>query len=165
MEAGFYQVPAGRNVATARELLEENLLKGWRTLIRLPDGESLQKLDDWLWTHGEGSFLPHGTEATGFVEMQPVYLTADGGNPNGASCLMLLNGAIAPSDELAPFESVTVIFGADRAKPARALWQDWKEAGVALAYWQRDPHGSWQRQPARKHAQESNEAKETGDGD
>ena len=45
-----------------------------------------------LWTYDEASFLTHGAARDGNAAAQPVWLTHQPENPNGATMLVLVGG-------------------------------------------------------------------------
>jgi DNA polymerase-3 subunit chi len=126
-------------------LLNKALSTGRRIIVRTPP-EQLQELDTVLWTYRAESFLPHGCAPDPHAARQPIWLTAGTDNPNGANMLVLTHG-VAPQ-ELAGFEVCCNLFdGRDdtlRAQ-ARTHWQQLKEQGYDLTYWQQSPTGGWQK--------------------
>jgi DNA polymerase-3 subunit chi len=106
--------------------------------------ERVEALDAALWTYDEASFLPHGTALDGYPGRQPVWLTTEDENPNGARLLVLVDGA--RSQRVAEFERVLDMFdgSADSVAAARARWKAAKEAGHTLTYWQQTDTG-WEQ--------------------
>lgn len=121
---------------------------GKRALVVTGNSERLASLDQLLWTYDEASFLPHGRAPDPDAARQPIWLSDRPDNPNGATVLLLVDGA-APSDpDLAGFERCLDLFdGADDAAlaAARARWSAAKAAGHSLAYWQQTPDGRWEK--------------------
>jgi DNA polymerase-3 subunit chi len=145
-EIGFYHLDRMPLDDALPKLLEKAVGSGARVLLRAPDAEAVERLNRLLWTYGQGSFLPHGSAADGWAEEQPIYLTAQDENPNGADILMQVGGAMAT--DLAPFRRVLDLFdGNDPAalEAARGRWRRYKEAGHTLTYWQQKPQGGWDR--------------------
>src|SRR5262249_29143533 len=66
-------------------LLEKSLERGWRVVVQAASPERVEALDAHLWTYSDDSFLPHGTTGEPQAPEQPILLTADSGNPNGAN--------------------------------------------------------------------------------
>ena len=100
-----------------------------------------------MWTYDPNSFLPHGTAKEGRAEAQPVYLTAAEENPNGASLLVLTDGA-APGF-MDSFERCLDLFDGNDAgavEAARARWKHLKDAGHDLTYWQQIDLGGWEKE-------------------
>jgi len=111
-------------------------------------GERVEHLNQLLWTYDDASFLPHGSARDGNAGRQPVYLTAEEANPNGAGMLVLIDGAEAT--DIAGFQRVCDMFdGNDEAavEAARQRWRAAKAAGHALTYWEQRPSG-WVKRAA-----------------
>src|SRR5262245_61784345 len=127
-------------------LVERTLARGWRAVVQAGSEERVEALDTLLWTYSEESFLPHGTRKDGNPVAQPVYLTADDINPNGATVRFLVDGADIGS--MAGYEPIVYLFdGHDAAAVARAReqWKVVKAAGCAATYWQQSPEGRWEK--------------------
>jgi DNA polymerase-3 subunit chi len=141
----FYQLTATPLEASLPEMLERALARGWRVLVRCGSEAGLAALDAMLWTYDEAAFLPHGTAAAGQAALQPVYLTLGDENPNGATVLMLVDSARAPTSEMAAFERTCLIFDGhdERAvEAARADWRAVKAAALPAKYWAQE-QGRW----------------------
>jgi DNA polymerase-3 subunit chi len=127
-------------------LVEKTLERGWRAVVQAGSEERVEALDTLLWTWRDDSFLPHGTRRDGDPAAQPVFLTTEEENPNGASVRFLVDGAEAR--DLIPYARVVYLFeGRDAAAvaKARAQWVAAKEAGCSVTYWQQSPEGRWEK--------------------
>lgn len=145
-EVRFYHLTESPLEATLPVMLERSLDRGWRALVRGTDPDRIEALSDRLWTWRDESFLPHGTAADGEAGRQPVWLCCDGGNPNGAKALFLIDDAGAEPGELAGMEVAAVLFdGHDAQAVARARdrWRQITEAGLKAVYWAQDERGGW----------------------
>lgn len=122
-------------------LLEAALAEGRRTCVRLGQEERVAALDQGLWTYRNDSFLPHGCE--GDPSEQPVWLTAETGNPNGADLLVIVDDAsMADRDG---FADTVYLF--DRRDPAmrdiaRDRFAAFRDEGSRPAYLRFGP-GGW----------------------
>lgn len=144
-ELWFYHLERSELERALPPLLEKCLQRGWRALVRGGSPERIEQLDEALWTYRDESFLPHARE--GDPKRQPVWLTTDGGNPNGAQALFLIDGA-EPGD-LAAFERACLVFdGRDEnaLETARSRWKQAKEQGVVASYWKESAAGKWEKQ-------------------
>ena len=144
-ELWFYHLERTELERALPPLLEKCLQRGWRALVRGGSQERIEALDDVLWTYRDESFLPHARE--GDASRQPVWLTTDGGNPNGAQVLFLLDGA-EPGD-ISGFERTCLMFdGRDQGAldSARLRWKEAKEAGIVASYWRESASGKWEMQ-------------------
>lgn len=103
-------------------------------------------LDRHLWVFQSDSWLPHGTRADGNPALQPIWLTIEVENPNGANLLVLVDRA-ADAD-LADYPRVLDLFdGADIAAvdAARDRWRARRQAGHRLVYWKQNERGGWDK--------------------
>jgi DNA polymerase-3 subunit chi len=145
IEYGFYHLTRTPLEPALGRLLERVLVSGQRAVVVASSPERVEALNRALWIFGRDSFLPHGTREDGFAEVQPVFLTDGADFPNGATVLVLVDGA-----ELEPPPQFTrclyMLEGRDEAAvaQARALWQRLRDRGEALTYWQQSERG-WQK--------------------
>ena len=133
-------------------LLERSVERGWRAVVRVGNAERLAALDTHLWTYSEQTFLAHGTAAEGAPKRQPIYLTTEDENPNGAEVLFLVGGAMNASWETPQtkaFARIVLLFdGGDPAlvAGARDTWKSAKSAGHEVTYWKESPSGKFEKQ-------------------
>lgn len=127
-------------------LLEKVLAAKKRAVVMLGSEERVEALGTMLWTYDDRGFLPHGSARDGFPSEQPVWLTVQDENPNGAQVLVLADGA--RSAHIGDFERCLELFdGKDEnaVAAARMRWKGYQEAGHEVAYWQQDARGKWER--------------------
>jgi DNA polymerase III subunit chi len=128
-------------------LLEKSLERGWRVVVQAASEERVEALDAHLWTFRDDSFLPHSTWRDADTREQPILLTVNDDNPNGAGVRFLLDGSPVPSDAAA-YERIVLLFDggdSDAVDAARARWSDARAGGFDVTYWQPDERGRWQR--------------------
>ena len=142
----FYHLQRTTRERAVGPLLEKCLERGWRVLAVSADVARRAALDEALWTYDDQSFLPHGqAEADGLAASeQPILISKDTDNQNGAAVALLMDGAELPVN--APFERCMVMFddgdGATRQK-AREQFKAAKDAGLVARYFQQSGRG-WQ---------------------
>ncbi len=147
-EVLFYHLERQPLERVLPELLEKCLERGWRTVVQVASDERLEALDAHLWTFRDDSFLPHGTrkEGAGMAEMQPVWLTTEGDNPNRATVRFLADGAEVP--DVAEYQRVVMLFDGtdpDAVANARESWKKFRAAGHDATYWQQSERGRWEK--------------------
>ncbi|HXW21344.1 MAG TPA: DNA polymerase III subunit chi [Rhodomicrobium sp.] len=145
-EFWFYHLERQPLQAVVPVLVEKALARGWRALLRFSTPERLETIDSALWTYRDESFLPHGSARDGHAERQPVLLTLDDANPNGAAALFLMEAAEEREPER--FSRVMRLFedGDAEAKAlARAEWKRAKALGSEVSYWRQDGSGAWKK--------------------
>ncbi len=127
-------------------LVERTLARGWRAVVQAGGAERLDAIDTMLWTWRDDSFLPHGTMKDGHPAHQPVFLTTDEANPNGAAVRFLVDGA-----DLQAFEGyvrVVILFDgldSEALDTARRQWKAVKTANLPATYWQQSEAGRWEK--------------------
>ena len=128
-------------------LLEKSLERGWRVVVQAASEERVEALDAHLWTFRDDSLLPHGTWREAEALAQPVLLTVNADNPNGAAVRFLVDGATVPEVAEA-YQRIVLIFDGedpDAVAAARDRWREAKAKGFDVTYWQTDDAGRWQR--------------------
>ena len=125
-------------------MLLTSLERGWRVVVQAASDDRAEALAALLWTFDEESFLPHGTKADGYPELQPVWLTALDENPNNATVRFYVDGAAV--GEVEGLTRAVIIFDGNDAEAldqARAGWKRFRAAGHEVSYWQQDEQGRW----------------------
>ena len=146
-EVWFYHLERSALDQVLPELLEKTLGRGWKAQIRCGQRERVEHLDGWLWSYRDDSFLPHGSADEPFAERQPIVLTTEAANPNGADALFLIDGAEAP--ELDGYKRCILLFdGRDEGAlaEARGRWKTFKAKGLPVSYWRQGAERGWERQ-------------------
>jgi DNA polymerase-3 subunit chi len=143
----FYHLTRQPLEATLPMLLEKSLGAGWRVAVRGRDAARLVWLDERLWLGPEDGFLPHGIAGGPHDADQPVLLTTQSACPNGAVCVMAIDGAEVRAEEVQTLERVCILFdGNDDAavQVARGQWKALTGAGCAAQYWS-EASGRWEK--------------------
>ncbi|WAC26874.1 MULTISPECIES: DNA polymerase III subunit chi [unclassified Ancylobacter] len=143
-EVFFYHLQGRPLEGALPQLLEKCLERGWRCIVQASSPERIDALDQILWTYDDASFLPHGTDRQPESARQPILLTTEEANPNGAAVRFFIERATA--GDIGAYTRVIHLFdGADpdEIDHARAQWRAAKAAGHAVAYWQQTAEGRW----------------------
>jgi DNA polymerase III subunit chi len=144
----FYQLNGQKLEQVLPPLIQRSLERGWRVAVQASSDERVEALDAHLWTWRDDAFLPHGTWREAEAAEQPVLLTVNAENPNGAVVRFLIEGAAVPANA-ATYQRLVVLFDGDdpeAMETARARWAGAKSEGFDVTYWHTDEHGRWQRQ-------------------
>ena len=145
-EISFYHLLHTPLERALPKLIEKVLESGARAVVRTGSTERAEALNGALWTYDQDSFIPHGTARDGNAALQPVWITADEENPNGADILVLTDGA--ESADIGSYRRCLEMFdGRDDAAvaDARRRWSAYKDAAHYLAYWQQTEGGGWEK--------------------
>jgi DNA polymerase-3 subunit chi len=146
-EVLFYHLERQPLERVLPQLISKTLERGWRAVIQAGSEERVEAISMALWVTGEESFLPHGTPRDGNADLQPVWVTHQGDNPNGATVRFLVDRA-SPGD-ISAFDRVVYLFDgkdAEAVAEARSAWKVSQAAGHAVTYWKEDAQGRWQKQ-------------------
>jgi DNA polymerase-3 subunit chi len=144
-EIGFYHLTRTGPELALPALLGRTLKAGQRAVVICGSAERVEMLDEGLWLCKDPDWLPHGTNATGNADLQPIWLTDRDEAPNGAKFLFLLDGADSAS--LARFDRIFDLFDGrddDAVQGARVRFRARKAAGHLLTYWQQTEKG-WEK--------------------
>jgi DNA polymerase III subunit chi len=144
-EIGFYHLLTTPLERALPRLLERARAQGYRIVVRAASADRVEHLNAALWTYDDSSFLPHGAARDGNAASQPIWLTEGDDNPNGATMLVLVDGA-EPGDPT-PYIRIANLFDGndpDAVEAARDRWRRAKAAGHTLTYWQQTGAG-WEK--------------------
>lgn len=145
-EVLFYHLERRPLASVLPALLEKSLERGWRAVVQVGSPERAEALDALLWSYRDDSFLPHGTEADGNAELQPIFLTHETVNPNGAQVRFYVDGAEV--EDISGYERAVLLFdGNDETAvaAARSQWKTLKDGGHDVTYWQQNDRGKWEK--------------------
>jgi len=143
-ELFFYHLTTSTLESALPKLLEKSLQVGFRSVVTCQSEAIREMLNQLLWTYDPNSFLPHGSEPDGNVELQPVYLTCHLENPNQANMLAVTDGRTI--EDFGNFQRVLDIFegnNPDAVAQARTRWKHYTALGHTVAYRKQDVNGSW----------------------
>jgi len=144
----FYQLNGQKLEQILPPLITRSLERGWRVAVQASSEERVEPLDAHLWTWRDDAFLPHGTWREAEAAEQPVLLTINAENPNGAAVRFLVDGAAVPADA-STYQRLVLLFDGDdpeALETARERWTSAKKDGFEVTYWRTDENGRWQRQ-------------------
>jgi DNA polymerase-3 subunit chi len=145
-DVAFYHLQRSPLEQVLPRLLEKTLAAGKRAVVLAGSSDRVEALALVLWTYHPDSWLPHGTAKDGDAENQPIWLSPDDENPNGASFLFLTDGR--DSRDIGAFERCFDLFDGnddDALAAARERWKARRDAGHDVTYWQQTESGGWER--------------------
>ncbi|MGX0877684.1 DNA polymerase-3 subunit chi [Roseovarius sp. MBR-154] len=145
--AYFYHLTQRPLEVTLPLLLGKALQAGWRVAVRGRDPGRMGWLDQKLWLGPEDGFLPHGLAGGPHDADQPVLLTTGVERPNGAVCVMAVDGAEVAPDDVQALERVCILFDGNdpgAVTVARSQWKALTAAGCSAQYWS-EASGKWEK--------------------
>lgn len=142
----FYHLQTQSVQQALPSLLSKALERGMRVVVRCRDAAEVERLNEHLWTFSAESFLPHGSEKDGHAADQPIWLTPNTENPNGAK-VIFYTGPDAFDTALGFDLCCLILDGRDEQvlSAGRARWSALKAEGASLTYWQQSERGSWEQ--------------------
>ena len=143
MKVSLYQLTTGTLEQALAKLLPKVYAQGLRCCVVLPHEERVEAVNNSLWTLGHGSFLPHGSARDGNPENQPIWLTTQMENPNGAQVLILTQGEGEQDFHLPQnmgFDRCLIFFDGQNAQKA---WKTYAAAHHDMIFWQQEKSGEW----------------------
>ena len=143
--AYFYHLTETPLEGTLAMLLTKARQAGWQVVVRGTDEARLDWLDQKLWQGPDEAFFPHGRAGTEFEADQPVLLTSGTDAPNGAQCVMSVDGADVSAQEIADLSRVCILFDGNdpnAVSHARGQWKTLSDGKCELQYWAQDA-GRW----------------------
>ncbi len=144
----FYHLQKAPLEQVLPKLCEKAYATGKHIKILLGNDERVEFVNSLLWTYAEDSFLPHGSKKDGFIENQPIFISADENNANNAQLLILADGAMPSLEILSQYDRILNIFdGNDEIalSNARTYWKKIKSITEDLHYWQQNEKGSFEQ--------------------
>ncbi|WP_158968068.1 DNA polymerase III subunit chi [Chachezhania sediminis] len=147
----FYHLTHRPLEAALPQLLERARGAGWRVAVRGRDRKRLEWLDEKLWLGPEEGFPAHGLAGGDHDADQPILLTTEETAPNGAACVMSIDGAEVDPEEVAALDRVCILFdGNDEMAliQARGQWKVLTGAGCSAQYWSEES-GRWEKKAER----------------
>jgi DNA polymerase III subunit chi len=146
-EVRFYHLTRQPLEAALPRLLAKALEAGHKIIVRTPSLVRMQALDALLWAYDPDSFLPHGTQAHDYPELQPIYLTLGTENPNNATLLCLVDDLNPQAGDEA-YALTLLLFEAQvetQLVQARQVWRSLQDQALQRTYWQQSEHGGWEK--------------------
>ena len=107
-DIAFYHLETQGLEVAMPKLLERVISSGLKASVRIANPELLDSLNKALWSYDPLSFLPHGSKKSGNPERQPIYLSSETENQNGATVLLLVNDA--ENDGFEDYERCLLMF-------------------------------------------------------
>lgn len=130
------------------KLVEKAYSLNKKIKIMIGNEERVEFINNLLWTFNDEKFIPHGSKKDGFSEIQPIFLSSDGNNPNNATLLFVVDDADINMVNISDFERIFYIFDGNSEfslNKARNFWKILKNTDNQFNYWQQNEKGNWEQ--------------------
>lgn len=145
VRADFYHLTASPLERVLPRICERVLADGQRMVV-VGGPAQLDTLDVQLWDFAGDAFLPHGKASEKHAERQPILLSIEPSEANGARNVAIADGQWR--DEALTFDRLFYFFDESRIEEARASWIALKgRSEVERRYWKQDDKGRWVEGP------------------
>ncbi len=147
----FYHLTTTPLERTLPKLLEKCYSSGVRSVV-LADEARVEKLNELLWNYDPDSFLPHGSLRDGNADRQPIFFSCDAtalSEGEEGRILVITNGHYV--EETKSYSRIIDIFDGssdEMLAAARRRWQQYKNSGQELNYYQQTDNGNWEKKNA-----------------
>lgn len=143
LRVDFYQLSQTPVEGALPQLAVKMREAGARVLVVSADDAQLARISDALWAV-KADFLAHSPAGGPHDARQPILLSDNLANPNGATFLALADGLWREGAEA--FERVFLLFDGSTIEGARATWRslDGRE-GMERHYWRQLAPGKWEK--------------------
>ncbi len=140
MRIDFYHLTTKMIEQVLPVLMEKSLALG-KVLMRVPNAETAEYFDKFLWSYNDEGWIPHSLKDFPEASRQPLLITDTDDNLNNAVILFAVSSVhidIKKLIENKEFERVLVVFSdADlpAKEAARSLWSTASELECEHNYW------------------------------
>ncbi|MBF0428105.1 MAG: DNA polymerase III subunit chi [Magnetococcales bacterium] len=145
----FYQVAGSSPDIALTGILFKVVEQGSRACLLALDATHVKRLDEMLWRYPLDRFLPHGPWDGPDPQRQPVLITLQPDDCNGASVLVV--AASRGVDKPEQFDMVVDFV--DPREPvanARDRYRRYQTLGCVMEYWIQSPEGRWTQKESRQ---------------
>lgn len=145
MRVDFYHLQKWPLERALPQILSKVRQAGHRAIVLAGSEDRVEVLSNALWIHDSNSWLANGTVKDGHASDQPIWLTSQPENPNGANVLVVTDSMAV--DDLTAYDRCLDMFDGndpEAVSAARDRWQKTRSAGHELHYWQQTEKGGWE---------------------
>ncbi len=145
LKISFYQIDDADLNDVVVMLVKKTRALDKKIVLYCPKPAS-EAIDNALWSHDAGSWLPHGLDLADGANLAPIWISSDmAENPIAAEFMILLHGAVPIKWE--GFERAFVVFDGKsdtQLQQARSQWKQWKaQPEIEINYFSQVAGGKW----------------------
>ena len=137
-KAYFYNCSQRDIVSDISWLIEKLYIKDNRILVFCADQETVEIIDDYLWTFKDDGFIPHTIKKSNNDLVYPIFITTRISEEHNHNVLLVLNGALIREQQWKKFSKVYYFFDNQDKKEnenARYMWKRFYSLNVVCKYW------------------------------
>ncbi|MBF0446602.1 MAG: DNA polymerase III subunit chi [Magnetococcales bacterium] len=140
----FYQLGLSTLEMAVTAILSKAWDRGIKSLLLTPGEDAVRYWDAQLWRAPQEGFLPHGPASGNDPERQPILISSELTDQNGASLIILT----APRLVTTPEQFDMVVDFVDGQNPearlaSRSRYAHYRDLGCRLEYWAQEPDRRW----------------------
>ena len=139
LEKAFFYNSSHRDVVADIAWLAENIFKKKnKIVIFCTDQETVDVIDDFLWSNRDDSFIPHATKKHGKDSLDPILVTDDLQRCYQHDVLLALNGVLIKEKDWERFAKIYYFFDDQDTKEkenARSMWKSFASLNIDCKYW------------------------------
>ena len=138
LEKAFFYNATRREIVNDIAILTEKLYKkNNHILIYCADQETVDTLDEYLWSYREDSFIPH-SKNNKKKSFYPILITNEILNKHEHNILLVLNGVLIKETDWPKFNKVYYFFDEqnhEEKENARSMWKSFSSLEIDCRYW------------------------------
>ncbi len=139
LEKAFFYNSSHRDVVRDITWLTENIFKKRnRIVIFCTDQETAEVVDDFIWSYGDDSFIPHSIKKYRETSLDPILVTTDLDGGYEHNVLVALNGVLIKENDWQRFTKIYYFFDnqdIEEKENARSMWKSFSSLEVNCKYW------------------------------
>ncbi|MDC3081804.1 DNA polymerase III subunit chi [Paracoccaceae bacterium] len=139
LEKAFFYNSSHRDVVTDIAWLTQNIFtKNNRIVIFCTDQDTVEVVDDFLWSYRDDGFIPHSIKKHGETSLDPILVTTDLDGGYEHNILLALNGVLIEEKDWQRFAKIYYFFDDQDNKEkenARSMWKSFSSLDVDCKYW------------------------------
>jgi DNA polymerase-3 subunit chi len=137
-KAFFYNSARRETVKDIVKLTEKLYKKNNFILLYCADQETVDALDEYLWSYSEDSFIPHSKKNNEKKSLYPILVTDEILNDHEHNILLALNGVLIKETDWPKFNKVYYFFddqNHEERENARSMWKSFSSLEIDCRYW------------------------------
>nr|CRH06616.1 putative DNA polymerase III, chi subunit [Candidatus Magnetococcus massalia] len=143
LKVRFYQLATDTRERALLKIVHKVYGLKMRCCLVAESAEQAKWVDDHLWRYPPDSFLPHGMAHEEMATEQPILISDQPQDSNGATVVVMLGSQ--PLEKLEQFDMLVDFVPSDdeSRRGSRLRYKHYLDAGCTMEYWIQDAKGGW----------------------